>query len=154
MKEIITKKPLSVELTQEQTIWMYLCKGHYKRPERVDFLKAIRMLWAIRCGYDYEESDKRMYRHVADVLFELLMILEPKKQKYIHQLVHDELTSTFKYEDLTPIEIVIMCYRNHIMQALVINRNDFELILGEKREDAVNKVLEGNGEYGDYKLIF
>lgn len=42
-------KPLEIKGIEGHII--LLCKGHYKYS---DILEALRMIWAIRCGYDYQ----------------------------------------------------------------------------------------------------
>jgi len=146
-------KPIEIKGIRGHMI--LLCKGHYKYQ---NILEAFRMIWAIRCGYDYEFAKKNQVdRYIADELYELLKLTDPKKIEYFHELLHKELQDTYKSEELTPLERIILIYRSYLsmvqIKEKVGKKYKYLIKLPKPKKQVFNRILRGNGKYEDYKLI-
>lgn len=133
------------------------CKGWYSQKNvDIDFLVGLRKIWAVRCGYDYRESDKSVDEYIADKLFNIIVQTTPKLdfvhfQKRLHQELAKDYLST--YQGLTTIEKLIKVYRSELL-CLKIRDNRKKLIkLPSPKKRIFYKIIKGNGEYNDYKLI-
>lgn len=132
-----------------------LCKGHYKYK---DIFAAFRMIWAIRCGYDYqEEKNNFVDQHIANELYDIVKKLCPHKISYLHELIHKELSNSWRYENLTPLECIILIYRSEIMMVEVKSKvgkkwKNF-IKLPKPKKQVFNRILRGNGRYEDYTKI-
>ena len=47
------------------------CKNHYQVKD-VSFIEGLKRIWAIKCGYDYNEADNSMLEYIADDLFNII----------------------------------------------------------------------------------
>ena len=47
------------------------CKSHY-RVKDVSYIEGLKRIWAIRCGYDYNEADNSMLEYIANDLFNII----------------------------------------------------------------------------------
>ena len=88
----------------------------------------------------------------------ILIACEPQKEKYIHELIHKELTSSIGYPDnLTPIQKLIWIYRSQIgaLQIYEINGQDKKTLidLPNSQFEIFKRITNGQGEYGDYDKI-
>ena len=138
------------------------CKGWYRNNKNESFFEGLKKIWAIRCGYDYnpEEGDN-VLQYIANSMFGLIIECEkidsPDKIKWLMDVVHKDVSvRSFKPTDIdTPIKDLIYSYRGRLM-ALAIRdvANKDELIkLPKPMKRVFNRILNGNGRYGDYKLI-
>jgi len=134
------------------------CKGHYSAEEEVSLFDELKRIWAIRCGLDFEHVDNYSFEYIANRLYKILVACEPQKEKYIHELIHKELTSSIGYPDnLTPIQKLIWIYRSQIgaLQIYDINGQDKKTLidLPNSQFEIFKRITNGGGEYGDYDKI-
>lgn len=131
------------------------CKRHYKCPK--GFLNGLRMTWAIRCGYDYNENDKSVDRNIADRLYSILIQLVPEKSTTLQERIHEEINISWRYEGMTSLEKIIAIYCSEIMNVQVRTKVGEKWIsfikLPKPNKRVFNRILRGNGRYDDYKLI-
>ena len=173
------KEPVNLETFQGHLV-LY-CKGHYHRTKKNskemditsareksqhDFFEGLKMIWAVRCGYDYNptESD-RVLEYIADEMFEI--IAECKKLdsiervKHFMDVLHKEVHNQafHKPKDMSPIRALIWEYRTILVHLQVKERPE-----GKKRHVPIVKlpkpmkqtffrILNGNGRYKDYEKI-
>ena len=134
------------------------CKGHYTAEEEVPIFDELKRIWAIRCGMDFEHVDDYSFEYIANRLYKILIGCKPEKEKYIHELIHKELTSSIGYPNgLTPIQKLIWIYRSQIgaLQIYDINGQDKTILidLPKSQFEIFKRITNGQGEYGDYNLI-
>jgi hypothetical protein len=134
------------------------CKGHYSANADVDMLDELKRIWAIRCGLDFEHVDNYSYEYIANRMYKILVACEPRKEKYIHEIIHKELTSSIGYSNnLTPIQKLVYIYRSQIMQLQIfeINGEDKTTLidLPTLQPEIFKRITNGGGEYGDYDKI-
>lgn len=146
-------KPLEIKEIKGHII--LLCKGYYKYN---NILEALRMVWAIRCGYDYDFNKKgEADRYIANELYKLFKLLNPKKAEYFHEILHMELKNQWKYDDLTPLEHLILIYCSELMMIQIKEKVGkkwkYLIKLPKPKKQIFNRILRGNGKYEDYKLI-
>lgn len=149
-----------IELTVMQGHIVLYCKGHYKYK---DFFEGLKMIWAIRCGYDYELTSKETLSYIADEMYEILLETQtPEKMRYIMEQVHRNIEPFWASEfekNLSPIQALIWQYRSHIsnmqIKASFKDKNGYyELVkLPKPNKEVFNRILRGKGRYGDYDLI-
>jgi hypothetical protein len=129
------------------------CKGHYECKE--DRIEGLKMIWAIRCGYDYKKNDDSSLRYIANNLYE---VISPFITDYKHfqRDLHDYLT-TWMYDDLSAIHRIIHHYCSFISVIQIYERVGDKLTtlvqLPEPNPKLFNRILRGEGKYTDYKLI-
>jgi len=134
------------------------CKGHYSAEEEVSLFDELKRIWAVRCVLDFEHVDNYSFEYIANRLYKILVACEPQKEKYIHELIHKELTSSIGYPDnLTPIQKLIWIYRSQIgaLQIYEINGQDKKTLidLPNSQFEIFKRITNGGGEYGDYDKI-
>lgn len=132
-----------------------LCKNHYTC-KSLDI--ALRMLWAIRCGYDYDNiTDKSANRYIANELHKILMKVNPKRLENFHETIHEEISNMFRYPDYTPLEIMIRLYCNELSYLHVREKVgklwEWRIKLPKPKKQVLNCIFRGNGRYEDYKLL-
>lgn len=131
-----------------------MCKHHYKYN---NLLSALRMLWAIRCGYEYKEDDKSADRYIANDLYELFMSVNPEKALNFHETIHEEICNTFRYPNYSPLEILISLYCSELSNLTIRQNIDGKWIsvikLPKPKKQLLNRIFRGNGRYDDYKLF-
>jgi len=131
------------------------CKGWYYQ-DNVDFLVGLRRIWAIRCGYDYQEDDKSADEYIADRLFGIIVQTNPKLD-FVHfqRRLHNELSKTFlsTYKDLNSIECLIKIYRSELVILQIKDDRKTLVKLPNPKKRVFSRILKGKGEYNDYKLI-
>src|SRR5688572_19612389 len=87
------------------------CKGHYSC--NISFLTGLRRIWGIRCGLSEEHINKSIDRYIANHLYDILKIINPKKVEYLHEIIHENLDNKIRYEDdLSSIEKLILIYKS------------------------------------------
>lgn len=132
------------------------CKGHYNVSD-VDFLVGLRRIWAIRCGIDFREDNKSSDEYIADELYRIFKMLNPKKSEYFMEILHKEIKNEFLYEGLGIMERFIMIYRNEISMIKVKDKNGKKwtniIDLPKPKKQVFKRIVRGNGKYNDYKLI-
>lgn len=154
--------PVVLEIFQQHII-LY-CKGHYKFPSDSveDFFEGLRMIWAIRCGYNYEQSTEDVYIDIANDMYDIIKQCKSNFSETMMHRLHRELSHYNTYvsesEGLTPLKVIIWEYRSIIQNLQVrenVNGRYFALIKlpKSKKVKVFNRILSGNGYYNDYKLI-
>ena len=132
------------------------CKGHYKCPN--SYIKGLRIIWSIRCGYPYNEKDHSVDRYIANKLYSLLKELNPERISYIQERIHDDITCSWRFEkDSTPIEKLIYIYISEIANIQVKEKKGERYVwlfkLPKPMKKLFNKILSGKGSYDDYWLV-
>lgn len=128
-----------------------LCKGHYFL-DKISFLESIRKIWAIRCGIDYELNNNGSDVYIANELFKIIQQCLPEKMSYLHEIIHRDLDKPW-YSDLNSIERLIMIYRNEIWGIPVSKDGKVLIKLPNTNHELFLKIIQGNGEFNDYKLV-
>lgn len=131
-----------------------LCKGHYKTN---DLLTALKQIWAIRCGYDYDEKDNLSYRYIAKNLYNILKDINSERIEYIIDRIHDEVDGKWKDDNKLAIERIIEIYCSELAHLKVKEKVNTKyrciIKLPKPNKRVFNRILRGNGKYSDYKLI-
>jgi len=146
-------KPLEIKGIEGHIV--LLCKGHYKYK---DIVEALRMIWAIRCGYEYEfNKNGSADRYICNELFSLIQKLSPQKTPYYHEIIHAELENKWRYENLSALEQLMLVYWSELAFCKVkekVGKKYVNLIVLPKPKKRIfNRILRGNGKYEDYKII-
>jgi hypothetical protein len=149
-----TKTPIELEAFQGHIV-LY-CKGHYKHD---DFFEGLKMIWAIRCGYDYEYTSKDTLSYIAMDMYEIIAKTQPDRLPYLMEQLHRNLVPRWKgdyVENLSPIEAIIWQYRIMLCNMQVKERDNVTgkykwlVKLPKPKKRIFNRILRGNGEYHDY----
>lgn len=118
------------------------------------------MIWAIRCGYDYEYTSKDTLTYIANDMYDIISKCMPEKLPYLMERLHREINwSIGKPENLSPIEAIIWEYRSMLSNMQIKEKPDgykrYQWIvkLPKLKRKIFNRILSGKGEYQDYKLI-
>lgn len=149
-----------IELEKFQGHIVLYCKGHYK-VKKTDFFEGLKMIWAIRCGYDYETFRKDILIYIANEMYEIISTCLPHKLPYLMEIIHREVgaESWTKPQGLTPIEAIIWEYRSIIsgmkVKELKEGRKRYSWLvkLPKPQNKLFNRILNGKGEYEDYKKV-
>lgn len=132
-----------------------LCKNHYVCSS---IIEGLRMIWAIRCGYDYDPKETSSDRYIANKLYKLLKELLPERMEYLQERIHDDITCDWRFEpNTTPIQKLIYVYISEISWIQIQEKKGEEWIpiiqLPEPNKEVFNRILRGEGKYEDYWLI-
>ena len=118
------------------------------------------MIWAIRCGYDYELTDKHTLAYIANDMYKIIQKCSPNVCERLFDTIHRELASRFtstKPKDMTPIEAIIWEYRSILNQLSVREKIKNKWVpiikLPKPKKQIFNRILRGNGAYTDYHKI-
>lgn len=155
-----------MELNKFQGHIVLYCKGHYTFPEGdKGFFEGLKMIWAIRCGYDYNLTTMDTLTYIANDMYEILeKCMSIDKISNLIKKLHSEINPIYpgyanKPKDMSPIEAIIWEYRS-MLNNLKIKEKDkiteeyIDLVkLPEPIPEIFNRILKGKGEYGDYWLI-
>jgi hypothetical protein len=150
-----------IELDDFQGHIILYCKSHYNFPKtEKGFFEGLKMIWAIRCGYDYELTGQDTLTYIANDMYRIIEKCLPTKIPYIMETMHRELVWNIgKPENLTPIEAIIWEYHSHISQMQIKEKSEgkkrYQWIvkLPKPKKRIFNRILNGNGRYSDYDLI-
>jgi hypothetical protein len=150
-----------VKLDKFQKHIVLYCKGQYNIPEgEKGFFEGLKMIWAIRCGYDYEYTSKDTLTYIANDMFSIIMTCKPEKLEFFMDKIHREInpiSNWTKPKDLTPIEAIIWEYRSILSNMQVREKVGDEwkwlIDLEGEQPEIFNRILEGKGEYKDYEKI-
>ena len=154
----------SIKTTQEiirldpfQGHIVLLSKGWYKYN---NLFEALRMIWAIRCGYDYKFTTKDVDSYIADEMWKIIMLCCPERLGYYIDNFHRGICEQGlgKPKDMTPIQAIIYQYYSIISGVQIRKRNEKGeyipiIILPKPLKRVFNRILRGNGRYSYYKLI-
>lgn len=139
------------------------CKGQYNTPNgEKGFFEGLKMIWAIRCGYDYNLTSKDTLTYIANDMFNIIMKCKPEKLEFFMDKIHKEInpiSNWTKPKDLTAIEAIIWEYRS-ILQNLQVRklpegkkRYKWLVYLSKPQPRLFNRILKGKGEYKDYEKV-
>ena len=124
------------------------CKGWYfQKNVDIDFLVGLRRIWAIRCGYDEYIAD-RMFRIIAQTNPNIDLV---HFQRRLHSEMAKDYLST--YQGLNTIEKLIKFYRSELLCLSIRDYKKVLVKLPKVKKRVFFKIIKGNGEYNDYKLI-
>ena len=136
-----------------------LTKGYYPI-KKVEYLTAVRRLWATRCGLDNEHvENKSCDIYLANALYKLAKKVTTNSVMDIG-FIHEALTRvSFEYEGLNSIEKLIRYYLSVIGCCQVMEKNEngkweFIMNLPKPNKRTIGKIIRGNGKYGDYYKVF
>jgi hypothetical protein len=139
----------------EGHIILYL-KNRYSVPD-VGLLEGLRKIWAIRCGYDYDEKDKSSDEYIANELWRIFKLTMPDKIDFFMNIIHREINSTWRFDTVIPLERLIYIYCSEL-SGLTVREKIGEkyhtlIILPKPKKRVFKRILRGNGRYKDYELI-
>ena len=152
-----TKTPIELEAFQGHIV-LY-CKGHYKHD---DFFEGLKMIWAIRCGYDYEYTSKDTLSYIAMDMYEIIAKTQAEQLSWVMRQLHVNLVPLSvdsRSANLSPIEAIIWQYRIVLSNMRVKERDKVTgkykwlVKLPKPKKRIFNRILRGNGEYHDYFKI-
>lgn len=128
------------------------CKTHYKFK---DFFDGLKRIWAIRCGYDYEHTSSDVMRYIANDMYSIIALTQPKKLEHLMQIIHHEVTNQafYKPQNMTPIEAIVWEYRSVLCNLQIKDGNKTLVYLPKPQRRIFNRILNGNGHFSDYDLI-
>lgn len=131
------------------------CKHHYG--DTSNLVEKLKMIWAIRCGYPYSETDNSVLRIIANELYSIILEYSSKDAKWLQELVHERITSWI-YADQKPINSLIIFYCCEIMNIQVkekVTENKWKTLikLPKPQKRLFKRILSGKGKYEDYKLV-
>ena len=147
----------TVKLTPIQGHLIFLCKGIYKYDDLFDALKK---LWAIRCGWDWQLAKNDTYTYIANDLFELMMLCKGLDINVSMEQIHRDINESWvgKPANMLPIQALIWEYKRILSQVQVKdtlkNGEFYDLVtLPEPNNELFERIFKGEGHYEDYKLI-
>jgi len=117
------------------------------------------MIWAIRCGYDYEHTSKDTLTYIANDMYNIISQCMPERLPRLMESLHREINwSIGKPENLEPIEAIIWEYRSMLSCMQVRERNSkgkliWLVDLRNTQPQLFNRILKGKGKYDDYKKV-
>lgn len=137
------------------------CKGQYNIPEGdKGFFEGLKMIWAIRCGYDYEQTSKDTLTYIANDMYSIISKCLPHKLPQLMDNLHREINwSISKPDNMLPIEAIIWEYRSILSNMQIREkpngkkRYQWIVYLGKTQPQLFNRILNGKGEYKDYEKV-
>lgn len=139
------------------------CKGQYYIPDgEKGFFEGLKMIWAIRCGYDYQHTSKDTLTYIANDMFNIILQCKPEKLEFFMDKIHKEINpinNWTKPKDLTPIEAIIWEYRSILSNMQIREKPEDKkkyqwiINLSKPQPKLFNKILKGKGEYRDYEKV-
>ena len=143
----------------QQHIILY-CKGVYNS-KNIDFFEGLRKIWAIRCGYDYKNTNKDVDIYIANNMYEIISQCMPNKLPYIMEIIHREVGNQvfYKPQNMTPIQAIIWEYRSLLCTMQIRERINGQkrwkwiIKLPKPKKQIFNRILRGNGNFKDYYKI-
>lgn len=148
-----------IELDKIQGHIVLYCKGHYDI-EKINFFEGLKMIWAIRCGYDYKHTSTDTLIYIANDMYKIISKCMPGKFSSLMDNLHRELVWKIgKPKDMSAIESLIWEYgsmlSNMQIRYLPEGKKKYQWIvkLPKSKKQVFNRILRGNGRYTDYELI-
>lgn len=131
-----------------------LCKNHYNIT--TDLFESLKMIWAIKCGYNYDKDDNSSIKYIMNSLYKILIPTINDHVRFQENL-HETLIHSW-YRDLTIEQRVLMHYIHEIQNLQIkekLPNGKWETIieLPKPQKRLFNRILRGNGLFNDYKLI-
>lgn len=133
-----------------------LCKNHYGTNIKTSIIEKLKMIWAIRCGYEYNEKDNSS---ILSIINGLHKIIYPtiKDHKKFQEDLHEYLLS-WLHGDSTTHERLILFYVSEISMMQIKDKSSNDkwktlIKLPKPKKQLFNRILNGNGKYDDYYLI-
>ena len=149
-----------MKLTTIQGHIVLFLKGHYQVPN-ITTIDGLQRIWAVRCGYGVDSIDKASLEHIADDLYTIFVGMNPNTDLvHFQKMVHREISKDYlqRWTDLSATEKLIMFYSSEIFGTPVrehIGEGKFKPIikLPTPKVRVFKRILNGNAEFNDYKLI-
>jgi hypothetical protein len=130
------------------------CKQHYGKTDNL--IEKLKMIWAIRCGYEYKEKDNSMITNIMDGLYH---ILEPTiiDKSHFQQMLHNHITSHL-YKEIPAPHNIIVFYAGEIAHMQIKEKTEGKYYktlvkLPKPQKRIFKRILEGKGKYEDYWTI-
>lgn len=136
-----------------------LIKGWYDIKDNPSIFVALRRVWAIRCGYNYNPTDFDADRYIANSLWRIIIKCAPERLTLHIDNFHADIVnnSMDKPKDMTHIEAIIWEYASIIssMQIKQLVKTNYRqlIVLPKPKKKVFNRIIAGNGRFNDYKLI-
>ena len=132
------------------------CKSHYEVKD-VTFIEGLKRIWAIKCGYAYDEKDNSSLSYIADELYTIIYQICDIDFIDFPTKIHKMLVIS---NDETPPIVKLIIYYRYILAFLPIanftsktNRTKAPIKLPTPKKKVFKRILKGKGVYSDYKLI-
>lgn len=133
------------------------CKGWYfQKNVDIDFLVGLRRIWAIRCGYACQGNDKSADEYIATRLYDIIVQANPNLDLvHFQRRLHSEMDKDYLiiYQGLNTLEKLIKFYRSELLCLSIRDAKKVLVKLPKVKKRVFFKIIKGNGEYNDYKLI-
>lgn len=138
------------------------CKHHYEIPNGdKGFFEGLKMVWAIRCGYDYKFTSEDTMSYVANDMYEIIQTCLPDKISFLMNVLHREIGNQafWKPKDMLPIEALIWEYRRVLCDLQVKEQDKVSkkwrtlVKLPKPQRQLFNRILRGNGKHNDYEKV-
>ena len=131
-----------------------LCKNHYKI--KSGMIESLKMIWAIRCGYEYNRNDNTSLPYIANALYRILEPTIDNNYAFMSKL-HKYMTTFLYGKDNGTGSKLINFYCSEIAILTVKEKVGLKykiiMKLPKPKKQVFNRILNGNGRYDDYKLI-
>ena len=136
------------------------CKNYYSVKD-VSFIEGLKKIWAIRCGYDYNETDNNMLEYIADELFNIIYEICNINIIDFQKKLHNEICNRlYQYEKDNLAIVRIIHYYKHKLAFLQIaeynsktNKTKALIKLPIPKKRLFKRIIKGKGVYSDYNLI-
>jgi hypothetical protein len=152
---------ITLETFQKHII--FYCKGHYHIPDtHKGFFEGLKMIWAIRCGYDYKHTGKDTLTYIANDMYEIIATCMPKRLPYLMDTLHREINPFSSYgkpQDMSPIEAIIWEYRSMLSNMQIRKKPEGKkryvwlVKIDKPQKQLFNKILKGLGNCEDYYKV-
>ncbi len=150
-KEIQLDEAIKLEEVVHGHIILY-CKGWYTGKNRVEFMDGLRRIWEIRCGLP--KCGSEIDKYIANAMYKILIKCEPKRESYLHELLHDSLDWNLSVsKDATPIQRAIWFYRERLCNLKIRDGKKLLVALPKPQKQLFKRIVAGNGRYSDYEKI-
>lgn len=129
------------------------CKDHYSMNNEIDLFLQITRIWEVRCGLPVD-SLKGQYVNIVDHMYKILQKTDPIIN-VLHEIVHREICNEFMYHNKTPIERLLLIYKNRISQLQVYDTKTNKVLIKLPRikKGIFKSIIEGRGKFNHYELI-
>jgi hypothetical protein len=125
------------------------CKKHYSVPN-VDLILGLQRMIGVYCGNDAKDIAKR---HILTKLSKIVSILYSDWNiEQILSHVHEAITNKW-YEDLSVEHKLIVEYVVLICHVQTKQGRKILVKLPKPQKRLFKRIIRGNGNYNDYKLI-
>lgn len=145
MKEQIELEPFEGHL-------VLLTKMHYNVKD-VSYFDALKRVWAVRCGWDYEYANDQTLEYIADKLYKILKkVYSTEYILNLNEKMHRDLFKIW-YNDFTLRERIVAFYLSELQNLKVKEDGKWLIKLPKPKKRVFKRIIRGNGRSNDYKLI-